>query len=91
MIEYVKLTAVRQCAPYRLALTFSNGAQGDYDLSGMVEQGGPMVDPLRDARFFARAYVDCGALAWPNGFDLDPTQLYSDMKEAGAFDPVSVA
>jgi len=88
MIEFVKLTSVSPCGAHRLRLVFSNGAQGDRDFTSMIEEGGEMVEPLRDEDFFARAYVDCGALAWPNGFDLDPTQLHMDMVEAGAFDTV---
>ncbi len=30
-----------------------------------------MVEPLRDPAFFRRVFLEFGALAWPNGFDLD--------------------
>ena len=28
--------------------------------------------PLKEPTFFARVFVELGALTWPNGFDLDP-------------------
>ena len=44
---------------------------------------GEMVRPLKDPAFFARVFVELGALAWPNGFDLDPIALYDRMSAAG--------
>jgi hypothetical protein len=29
-----------------------------------------MVEPLRDAGYFARAFVEMGAPTWPNGFEM---------------------
>jgi Protein of unknown function (DUF2442) len=40
---------------YRLVLRFSNDAEGERDLSDLVADGGPMVEPLRDPAFFAAA------------------------------------
>ena len=42
-----------------------------------------MVEPLRDLAFFRRVFVQCGVLTWPNGFDLDPIQLYMELRDAG--------
>lgn len=88
MIEFVKLKSVSPGGARRLHLVFSNGVKGTHDCAPMIEEGGPMVEPLRDAAFLARARVDCGAPAWPNGFDLDPTQLHLDMAQAGTLDRV---
>jgi hypothetical protein len=49
----------------------------------MIAEGGAMIEPLRDASFFARVYVDDGVLAWPNGFDIDSIALHDEMKKAG--------
>jgi hypothetical protein len=46
-------------------------------------QEGPMVAPLNDPEFFARATVDHGTVAWPNGLDLDPVVLHGDRKPVG--------
>ena len=42
-----------------------------------------MVRPLKDPVLFARAFVELGALAWPNGFDLDPIALRDRMAATG--------
>src|SRR5262249_8500155 len=42
-----------------------------------------MVRPLKDPAFFARVFVELGALTWPNGYDLDPIALHDRMAAAG--------
>jgi hypothetical protein len=42
-----------------------------------------MVRPLKDPKFFARVFVELGALTWPNGFDVDPIALHDRMTVAG--------
>ena len=44
---------------------------------------GEMVRPLKDPAFFARGFVELGALTWPNGYDLDPIALHDRMAAAG--------
>ncbi len=45
-----------------------------------------MVRPLKEPTFFARVFVELGALTWPNGFDLDPIALHDLMSVAGELD-----
>jgi hypothetical protein len=42
-----------------------------------------MVLPLKDPVFFARVFVELGALAWSNGFDHDAIELHDRMAAAG--------
>lgn len=80
MVDVVKLRALPGT---RLWLRFSDGSEGEFDLSPFVAQGGEMVLPLRDPEYFARAFVEMGAPTWPNGLDLDSINLYMDMEAAG--------
>jgi hypothetical protein len=41
-----------------------------------------MVQPLRDPDYFKRFFLDEGALAWPNGFDLSAESLHRRLAEA---------
>jgi len=43
-----------------------------------------MIEPLKDPKFFARVFLQLGALTWPNGLDLDSIALHDEMKSAGA-------
>jgi hypothetical protein len=71
MIELVKVTQAKALDTRRLWVRFSNGREGVRDLSDVLAEGGPMVEPLRDPALFRRVFVQCGVPAWPNGFDLD--------------------
>src|SRR5438093_7217066 len=83
MIELVKIVRVEKLGEYRLRLHFSDGTEGVRDLSDIVAEGGPMVEPLKDTHFFSRVFLEYGTLAWPNGFDLDSIALHDEMKQAG--------
>ena len=68
---------------YRLRLTFSDGKQGVYDCASIVERTGPMVQPLRDEKYFARVFLEAGAPTWPNGYDMAPWAIHKELAEAG--------
>jgi hypothetical protein len=44
---------------------------------------GPILDPLRDEAYFARVFLEFGALTWPNGYDMCPDWLRGEMEAAG--------
>lgn len=79
MVDVLRL---RPMDGHRLWLRFSNGREGVRDLSDIVQSGGPMVVPLKVQAFFARVFIESGAPTWPNGFDLDPIQLYMELRDA---------
>ena len=81
MVDVLRLRPLEGC---RLWLRFTDGSEGVRDLSDVIAKGGPMVEPLKSADYFARAFVEMGVPTWPNGFDLDPINLYVEMREAGA-------
>ena len=78
MHRIVKVTAL---SGYRLRLVFDDGSEGEVDLSN--ELYGEVFEPLKDESFFAQAKADeFGAVCWPNGTDLDPDVLYSNITGA---------
>jgi hypothetical protein len=81
--EMVDVVELQPRGSYRLFLRFSNGAAGEHDFAELIAEGGPMVEPLRDPSYFARAFLDDGIPTWPNGFDVDAIKLHYDMGEAG--------
>jgi hypothetical protein len=88
MVDVLKLKPLGE---RKLWLRFTDGREGVCDLSDFVESGGPMVEPLGDDGYFARAFVEMGAPTWPNGLDLDPINLYLEMKKAGRLRRVAAA
>ncbi len=83
MIEIVHVVKVEKLGGHQLRVCFSDGAQGERDFADIVAEGGDMVEPLREPAFFARVFIECGVLAWPNGFDLDAVALHMEMIEQG--------
>jgi Protein of unknown function (DUF2442) len=50
-----------------------------------------MSEPLKDPAYFARVFIEDGALTWPNGYDWDSIALHDEMKAAGELRPVDDA
>lgn len=78
-----KVVAVEGLADFRLRIRFNDGSEGVHDFMAMVNEPGPMLEPLRDEAFFSRVFLEFGALTWPNGFDIDPECLRREMVAAG--------
>lgn len=83
MFQIVKVAEVEALEGYRLRLAFSDGSGGEHDIAPVIEQGGTMVEPLRDPEFFAQVFIEMGVPTWPNGFDMDAIKLHMDMAAAG--------
>jgi hypothetical protein len=86
MIDVLRVKALDG---HRLRVRFSDGNEGVRDLSGVIASGGPMVEPLKAPDYFARVFVQTGAPTSPNGFDLDPVNLYLHLRDAGALTRVA--
>ena len=83
MFQIVKVAEVEPIGGYRLRLVFSDGSVGEHDFAALIDESGPMVEPLKDPAFFARVFVEMGVPTWPNGFDMDAIKLHMDMAAAG--------
>lgn len=86
-----KIVRVKPLGGFRLELVFANGAGGAFDFNWIFEPTGPMSEPLRDQAFFARVFLENGALVWPNGYDLSAWNVRRRMEEAGALSARGVA
>jgi hypothetical protein len=79
----IDVVSVKPMGGFTLRVAFSDGSSGLHDFSSTTSRDGEMVRPLKDPAFFARVFVELGALTWPNGFDIDPIALHDRMAEAG--------
>jgi len=90
-LPWVDVMRVRGLADHVLWARFSDGCEGTLSLRDYIFSGGPMVQPLREQAFFERVFVQEGVPLWPNGFDIDATKLYIDMRAAGTLRDRTVA
>jgi Protein of unknown function (DUF2442) len=84
-----KVTRLERLAGFRLRVRFNDGSEGAHDFTAMVNEPGPMLEPLRDAAYFARVFLEFGAPTWPNGFDIAPEWLRREMAAAGELSRVA--
>ena len=81
-----RLCALSVLPEWQLAVTFNDGTSGIVDISALVN--GPdagVFEALRDPAFFATAYLDCGAVAWPNGADIAPDAMHKEIQRCGTW------
>ena len=82
-----KVVRVEPLAGSVLRLEFSDGTAGDYDVRPLIDRATELTRPLAEPRFFASAFLELGALAWPNGLELSPSAVHRELREKGALRP----
>ena len=65
-----------------IRVTFSDGLERTIDFSEWLT--GPIFEPLKEAAYFGRFFIDGGTVAWPNGADIAPETLYERAKASEA-------
>jgi hypothetical protein len=78
-----KVTRLEKLGGFRLRVRFNDGSEGVHDFTAMVNESGPMLEPLRDAAYFSRVFLEFGTPTWPNGFDIAPEWPRREMEAAG--------
>ena len=78
-----KVTAVKAVAPHVLRVTFHDRYSGIHDFAALFDRDGPMAEPLRNPDYFARVFLEYGALTWSNGYDMCPDWLRMEIEKAG--------
>ena len=79
----IDVIGLQRLGGYRLEIEFSDRSRGIRDFADIVAHEGEMVRPLRDPNYFARVFIEQGALTWPNGYDVDSIALHCEMKDTG--------
>ena len=62
----IDVIGVRPLGSYKLEIEFSDGTVGVRDFGSVTAKSGPMAEPLKDPAYFARVFIEDGALTWPN-------------------------
>ena len=77
-----RVVECRYVAGHTVWLRFSDGAEGEVDLS--EELHGPMFEPLRDLGLFRQfdVHPEFKTLVWPNGADFAPEFLRASLRVA---------
>lgn len=87
----IKVRTAKPIGDHRLLIEFSDDTIGERDFSQVTRETGRMLEPLHEATYFQRVFVEGGVLTWPNGFDWDFIALHDEMEQAGQLRPVGDA
>ena len=79
----IKLVRIEPLSDRTLGLHFSDGSHGAWSASEILAHDTVMTRPLENPAFFRRAFIEAGALAWPNGLDLSPGSLHEQLARDG--------
>ena len=80
MIELIRIEVAGDRA---LDLTFSDGSSGRWNADAVIARDTVLTRPLGQPDYFGRAFIEAGALAWPNGLEFSAHSLHSKLAEAG--------
>jgi hypothetical protein len=70
-----EINRAKRISGFIVAMRFNDGTEKHVDVSQWFK--GPVFKPLKDPKFFAKFFIEGGALAWPNGVDIAPEALYA--------------
>lgn len=72
----IKILKCETAGDFGLEISFSSGEIGHFDGQAyLAERSGPLLEPLRDKNYFSKAFIDAGALCWPNGLELSANRV----------------
>lgn len=80
----IKIVHLAITGPTTASLAFSDGSAATWSAADLIARDTVMTRPLADPGYFARAFIEAGAIAWPNGLELSADSLHRRLGEAGA-------
>lgn len=83
-MSMIQLVRVEIAGEGELDLGLSDGSGGRWSAEAILARGTVLTRPLEDPAYFARAFIEAGALAWPNGLEFSAHSLHAKPAEAGA-------
>src|SRR3989338_8551374 len=77
-----RVSAVNVLPDYQLSITCNDGTNGIVDMSALVNSPvAGIYAALKDAQLFQQVSIELGAIAWPNGADLDPLWTHEEISK----------
>ena len=80
----IKLVRIHAHGDATFELSFSDGSAAIWSAADLIARDTVLTAPLADPVYFTRAFIEAGALAWPNGLELSAESLHRRLDETGA-------
>ncbi len=87
MHEYPRLVAVEAQPEYTLLLTYTDGERRLFDVKPYLDLG--LFRELRDERLFRSVHLSFDTIAWSNGADIEPEELYAESTAVSSGSPAT--
>lgn len=70
---------------YCVSLEYVDGFKGTVNLGELFSKSAekPLVSEILRGNLFSKCFVESGALAWPNGYELCPDSIRAWIEKAG--------
>ena len=78
----IRIVHARWIKDPQIALTFSDGSEGVYDLTLLLANKTPLTQPLQDTAAFQKFFFELGAVCWPHELEFSADKLQSDLQAA---------
>ena len=79
----IKIVSAKPLRDYLIAICFSDGSGGEYDLAPLIARKTMLTRPLANPDYFKEFFLELGALCWRNGFELSPGAVYRELETQG--------
>lgn len=79
----IELVGVEIAGERALDLAFSDGSTDRWSADAIIARDTVLTRPFEGPTYFARAFVEAGALAWPNGLEFSAGSLHAKLAQAG--------
>jgi len=80
----IKIVSASQAGDRTLRLKFSDGSTGELDFTELVARDTVLTRPLAECAYFAKFFIELGALCWPNGLEFSARSLHERLRRSGA-------
>jgi hypothetical protein len=76
MSRYPRISSISVQPEYTILLLYANGEKRIFDVKPYLDIG--IFKELRDSSVFRSVHISFDTIAWSNGADIEPEELYAD-------------
>jgi Protein of unknown function (DUF2442) len=79
----IKIVSATPMHDYAIAVQFSDGARGEYDVAPLIARKTTLTQQLANPAYFNDFFIELGAPCWRNGFELSPGAIHHELETQG--------
>lgn len=80
-----RVSKVECLTSFRLHVLFEDDTEGIVDMANFLERDCGVFKVLRNVETFNAAYVEHGAVTWPDELDLAPDRMHDELQKSDIY------